>query len=76
MVTMLASVGDFGNGAKTDIDGIRVDYDYGWGLVRASNTTANLVTRFEAKSEEKLAEIQAQFKAQILKIQGDLDIPF
>ncbi len=76
LITMLASVGDFGDGAKTDIDGIRIDYAYGWGLVRASNTTANLVTRFEAKSGEQLAEIQARFKEQLLKIQSDLDIPF
>ncbi len=76
MVTVLASKGEFGEGNKTDIDGIRVDYAYGWGLIRASNTTANLVARFEAKSEDKLKEIQALFKEQLLKIQGDLEIPF
>jgi phosphomannomutase/phosphoglucomutase len=76
MITVLASVGEFGDGNITDIDGIRVDYPDGWGLVRASNTTANLVTRFEAKNEERLTEIKAIFKEQILKIQDDLDIPF
>jgi len=76
LVTLLASMGEFGEGNKTDIDGIRIDYAYGWGLVRASNTTANLVTRFEAKSEEKLKEIQAKFKEQLLKFQNDLEIPF
>lgn len=34
------------------VDGIRVDFEDGWGLVRASNTTPKLVTRFEAKSQE------------------------
>ncbi|UTJ07322.1 phosphomannomutase/phosphoglucomutase [Arcobacter roscoffensis] len=34
------------------VDGIRVNFEDGWGLVRASNTTPKLVTRFEAKSQE------------------------
>jgi phosphomannomutase/phosphoglucomutase len=41
-----------------DIDGVRVIFEDGWGLVRASNTTPVLVTRFEAKSEESLKCIQ------------------
>ncbi|MGE4295450.1 MAG: phosphomannomutase/phosphoglucomutase [Campylobacterales bacterium] len=41
-----------------DIDGVRVIFDQGWGLVRASNTTPVLVTRFEAQSEADLAAIQ------------------
>ncbi len=76
ILSILVSLGEFGDGNKTDIDGVRVDYKDGWGLVRASNTTANLVTRFEAKSEERLEEIKAIFKQQILKVQSDLDIPF
>jgi len=35
-----------------DIDGLRINFEHGWGLVRASNTTPILVTRFEAESEE------------------------
>ncbi len=42
-----------------DIDGARVEFEDGWGLVRASNTQPVLVTRFEATSEKKLAEIRA-----------------
>ncbi len=41
------------------IDGVRVIFDDGWGLVRASNTTPILVTRFEAKSPEALERIQS-----------------
>jgi len=41
-----------------EIDGVRVIFDEGWGLVRASNTTPVLVTRFEATSEAALATIQ------------------
>lgn len=38
-----------------DVDGVRVIFEDGWGLVRASNTTPKLVTRFEAKDEKTAA---------------------
>ena len=41
-----------------DIDGIRVEFGDGWGLVRASNTQPVLVVRFEARTERRLAEIR------------------
>lgn len=41
-----------------DVDGVRVIFDNGWGLIRASNTTPVLVTRFEAKSKEELENIK------------------
>ena len=40
------------------VDGVRVTFPDGWGLVRASNTQPLLVLRFEAKTPERLAEIQ------------------
>jgi phosphomannomutase/phosphoglucomutase len=46
-----------------DIDGARVKFDGGWGLVRASNTQPVLVLRFEAQSEARLAEIRAEVEA-------------
>jgi phosphomannomutase/phosphoglucomutase len=42
-----------------DIDGVRVLFDDGWGLVRASNTQPALVLRFEAMTEERLGEIRS-----------------
>lgn len=42
----------------TDIDGIRVDFGDGWGLVRASNTQPVLVLRFEAPTQKRLDEIR------------------
>jgi len=45
-----------------DINGARVMFDDGWGLVRASSNLPVLVLRFEAKSKERLAEIQDVFK--------------
>ncbi|HYG06132.1 MAG TPA: phosphomannomutase/phosphoglucomutase [Stenotrophomonas sp.] len=47
------------------IDGLRADFNDGWGLVRASNTTPVLVLRFEAENEAALARIRALFKAQL-----------
>jgi phosphomannomutase/phosphoglucomutase len=45
-----------------DVDGVRVTFPDGWGLVRASNTQPILVLRFEAKSEDRLNEIQSRFE--------------
>ncbi|APF20027.1 phosphomannomutase/phosphoglucomutase [Caldithrix abyssi] len=41
-----------------DIDGVRIQFGDGWGLVRASNTQPVLVMRFEARTPERLQEIQ------------------
>lgn len=41
-----------------DIDGVRVIFEDGWGLVRASNTSPVIVLRFEAESESRLQEIR------------------
>lgn len=53
---------DAGDGQLTTMDGVRIDYAEGWGLIRASNTSACLSMRFEANSEEALKTIQARFK--------------
>jgi phosphomannomutase/phosphoglucomutase len=42
-----------------DIDGVRILFGDGWGLVRASNTQPVIVMRFEARTEARLSEIQA-----------------
>jgi phosphomannomutase / phosphoglucomutase len=58
------------------IDGLRVEYDDGFGLMRASNTTPVLVLRFEADNESALLRIQHIFKEILLTAQPDLKIPF
>lgn len=45
-----------------DVDGVRVLFGDGWGLIRASNTQPVLVLRFEARSETRLAEIRGEFE--------------
>jgi phosphomannomutase/phosphoglucomutase len=64
-------------GARTStIDGLRVDWPDGWGLVRASNTTPVLVLRFDADSQPALSRIQAAFRDQLLAIDPALALPF
>ncbi|MCJ7663745.1 MAG: phosphomannomutase/phosphoglucomutase [Desulfobacterales bacterium] len=48
-----------------DIDGMRVKFPDGWGLLRASNTQPALVLRFEAASEKRLAEIRGVIEAKV-----------
>ena len=59
-----------------DIDGIRLENENSWGLVRASNTSPNLVLRFEGKTENHLLEIKNYFKEILSKIEIDLQLDF
>ena len=65
---------EFGVGEKITIDGLRVNFDDGWGLLRASNTTPKLVLRFEANSSERLDEIQNIFLDQLKIIDETINI--
>ena len=58
------------------IDGLRVEYKEGFGLMRASNTTPVIVLRFEADTEKKLKEIQAEFKSILEQHISPEKIPF
>lgn len=59
-----------------DIDGLRVEYPDGFGLVRSSNTTPVLVLRFEAETPEALTRIQGEFRRTILAAKPDAKLPF
>jgi phosphomannomutase/phosphoglucomutase len=64
-------------GAKiTRVDGLRAEFEDGWGLIRESNTTPALSFRFEADSEPALARIQALFRDTLNEIAPDLRLPF
>ena len=56
-----------------DIDGVRVRFDDGWGLVRASNTQPALVLRFEAASEERLAEIREFLEGEVAAAGAEME---
>jgi phosphomannomutase/phosphoglucomutase len=66
----------FEGASVSTIDGLRADFDDGWGLVRASNTTPVLVLRFEADNAAALARIMEAFRRVMLQVQPDLELPF
>jgi phosphomannomutase / phosphoglucomutase len=60
----------------TTIDGLRVNFANGWGLVRASNTSPYLILRFEAINQAILEKIQFVFREWMLSVKPDLVLPF
>jgi phosphomannomutase/phosphoglucomutase len=58
------------------LDGIRADFEQGWGLIRASNTTPNLVLRFEADTPAALQQIQQQFRSALTRLLPRHPLPF
>ena len=67
---------DFPDARLIDTDGLRIEFEHGWGLVRPSNTTPALVFRFEADSAEALEAIQAQFRQLLSKVETSGQTPF
>lgn len=66
----------FNDGVATLIDGLRVDFHDGFGLIRPSNTTPCLVLRFEADNEQALQRIKHLFREQLLALDQQLTLPF
>ena len=58
------------------IDGLRIEYSDGWGLVRPSNTSPNIILRFEGKDETVLQRIQAEFAEAIRAVKPAAKLPF
>jgi phosphomannomutase/phosphoglucomutase len=67
---------NFRGGKNNDLDGLRVDFPDGWGLLRASNTGPALTARFEARDQDTLDSIRAQFREQLAAVDPGLEIPF
>lgn len=76
LVKDLITSGNFQEGECTTIDGLRVDFGKGWGLVRASNTSSALTLRFEADTEKTLQSLQALFKRELLKVEANIELNF
>ncbi|MDP2893269.1 MAG: phosphomannomutase/phosphoglucomutase [Sulfurimonas sp.] len=55
-----------------DVDGVRINFEHGWGLVRASNTTPVLVTRFESTSQEEAKLYEKAINDLILEAKNSL----
>jgi phosphomannomutase/phosphoglucomutase len=66
----------FDDARITSIDGIRVDWPDGWGLVRASNTSAALIFRFDADSGKALERVKQAFRQRLLAVDKGLVLPF
>ena len=75
---LLARVADgglkFEGGEVGTIDGLRVDFADGFGLIRGSNTTPVLVLRFEGHTEEALHRIEAQFMVALRSVKPDAQV--
>ena len=62
------------DGKKITIDGLRINFNNGWGLIRASNTTPKLVMRFEGNSLKDMNEIKDLFLSELTRICPDIVI--
>jgi phosphomannomutase / phosphoglucomutase len=76
LMESLFAEANFTDGKISAIDGMRVDFSNGWGLVRLSNTAPSLVICFEADSNAALNNIQKQFRQLMKKIKPDIVLPF
>ena len=63
----------FENASVSMLDGLRVEYEDRWGLLRASNTTPKLVLRFEGTSQKSLDDIIRKFDEEFQKVHPNLD---
>ncbi len=75
-INQLLESAHFEGATVSTIDGLRADFEDGWGLVRASNTTPVLVLRFEADNDEALARIMGDFRRVMLQVNMHLSLPF
>lgn len=77
LITQLQQAADFPEADQViTIDGLRVEYKDGFGLIRASNTTPVAVLRFEADNQDALERIQQDFRRIILQTKPDANLPF
>ena len=76
VIEALVARARFPEARVTTIDGLRVDFPDGWGLVRASNTTPCLVLRFEADTQAALDRIRDEFRSMITAVRPDLNPDF
>lgn len=77
LITKLQKTAEFAGATEViTIDGLRVEYADGFGLMRPSNTTPVIVLRFEADNEIALKRIQAQFREVIWSAAPHVALPF
>lgn len=76
LVAKFISNADFAGANLNLLDGLRVEYDDCWGLIRSSNTSAAIGVRFEASTSNRLEEIKLSFRNVFRSIDAKLQLPF
>ncbi len=76
VISIISREGDFGEADVIDLDGLRLEYEQAWGLIRSSNTRSALVFRFEARDETAMVEIQDRFRRFLERAAPELQPPF
>jgi phosphomannomutase/phosphoglucomutase len=76
LMDKIISNAQFSSGRVNTMDGIRVDFPQGWGLLRASNTAPVLTARFEADTESEMERIKDEFRAQLSQAAPEMEINF
>ncbi|MCG8413404.1 MAG: phosphomannomutase/phosphoglucomutase [Pseudomonadales bacterium] len=76
LMRRILALADFPDEQCITLDGLRVEFENGWGLVRASNTSPALLLRFEAETEEALEQIRSRFKALIHAADNSIEFSF
>ncbi len=76
VVARFVASAQFEGARLTTIDGLRADWEDGWGLVRASNTTPILVLRFEADNQAALTRITDDFRAHQARVAPEVKATF
>jgi phosphomannomutase / phosphoglucomutase len=76
LMKKIQSLANFPGSKIYDIDGLRIEFDFGWGLVRASNTSPALLLRFEADTLDHINYLKAEFKALIRRADTNIQLDF
>lgn len=76
LIRKIQEIADFPEARLILLDGLRVEFDFGWGLVRASNTSPALLLRFEANTTEQIALLKSRFKALIRSADKTIRLDF
>lgn len=74
LIEKIVALADFPDARLITLDGLRIEWEEGWGLIRASNTSPKLLLRFEADNEKALSVIKQHFKALISSADKSIDL--
>ncbi|WP_430460901.1 phosphomannomutase/phosphoglucomutase [Thalassolituus sp. LLYu03] len=77
LMEQLAKDTELTAGARVfSVDGVRIEFANGWGLIRPSNTTPKLTLRFAGNDSAAIAQIQARMKQALTRHAPELNVPF